>query len=146
MRCCFFSLTGLALGRFREEKTMHWSTVPLLPLDRWLGGGVIFLSLLYGAEVARTALSDRIYEQALASEDIVPYRESIVKAEEALGYDSGNVQALEFLGNLHRDQASLKKTTEEQIGEGLKALDAYQKASKANSLDDSLQSRIGDGA
>jgi O-antigen ligase len=136
-----FSLTGLALGRLKEE--WHWSTLSLAPLGRWLGWGVVLLSLIYGVEVARTALSDWAYERAVAREDEAPISESIAGAEEALGYDRGNAQALVFLGDLHRYQAALQKNNEDRLSEGQKALDAYQKALQANSLDDSVQARMG---
>jgi O-antigen ligase/predicted negative regulator of RcsB-dependent stress response len=138
-----FALTGLALGRFKEEKASHWSTISLLPLGGWLGGGLICVALLFGAEVARTTLGDLVYERALAQQDLVPYSESISRAEQALEYDSGNVQALAWLGELHLDQVPFRKSNEDQISEALKALEPYEKAAKANSLDDTLQARIG---
>jgi hypothetical protein len=138
-----FSLTGLALGRLKEEKVRHWSTLSLARSGWWLGRGVLLLSLIYGVQIARTALSDRAYEEAFAREDEVPISESIYGAAEALDYDSGNAQDLVFLGDLHRYQASLQKNSEDRLGEGQAALDAYQKALQANTLDDSLQARMG---
>lgn len=116
-----FSLTSLALGRFREEKEMHWSTLPLAPLGRWLGGGVILFSLIYGAEVMRTALSNRVYEDAFAHQDVVPVSQSIDEAEAALRYDPGNAQDMVLLGNLRRAQAALQKSSEDRLGESQKA-------------------------
>jgi O-antigen ligase len=138
-----FSLTGMALGRVKEEKAMHWSTLSLAPLGRWLGGGVIFLSLIYGAQAARTTLSDMAYEDAFAHQDEVPFSESIAGAEKALDYDRGNALDLVFLGDLHRYQASRQKDIDGRLGEGQKALDAYQKALQANTLDDGVQVRMG---
>jgi hypothetical protein len=138
-----FSLTGLALGRLKEEKVKHWSTLSLAPLGRWLGRGVLLLSLIYGVQVARAALSNRAYEEAFAREDDVPLSESIYGAADALDYDPGNAQDLMFLGDLHRYQASLQKNGADRLSEGEMALDAYQKALQANTLDDSVQARMG---
>jgi len=138
-----FSLTGLALGRFSDEKKVHWSTLPLASLGRGLGGGVIVLSLIYGGLVVRTALSDRAYEQAFEQADEVPVSDSVEGAREALGYDPGNESALVFLGDLHRAEATRRKESEVQLSEGLKALEAYQKALQANALDDSVEAKIG---
>jgi O-antigen ligase len=52
-----FTLTGLALGRLKEEKQRHWSTLSLAPLGRWLGWGIVLLGLIYGLQVAHTALT-----------------------------------------------------------------------------------------
>jgi O-antigen ligase len=52
-----FSLTGLAVGRFREEKQPHWSSLSLAPWGRWLGAVIVFVSLLYGSQVAWTVLN-----------------------------------------------------------------------------------------
>lgn len=141
----FFALTGLAMGRFKVEPEVaqHWSTLSLAPLGRWLGWGVVVLSLIYGVEVARTAVSDIVYEGAFANADVVPNSESIEGAEEALGYDRGNVQALVFLGDLHRYKASRQKEIEGRLDEGQKALDAYQKALQVNPLDDTVPARMG---
>jgi tetratricopeptide (TPR) repeat protein len=138
-----FSLTGLALGRINDEKKSHWSTVPLTPLGRWLGGVVIVLALIYGALVVPTALSDRAYEQTFAREDVVPFRDSIEGAQDALRYDPGNEPALALLGDLHRAESSSKKENEDRLSEGLQALGAYQKALQANALDDSVEAKIG---
>jgi len=51
-----FSLTGFALGRFREEKKKHWSTLSLTRLGRWPAAVVIVLSLIYGLVLTWTAL------------------------------------------------------------------------------------------
>jgi len=138
-----FLLTGLALGRISDNRTRHWSTLPLSPLGRWLGGGIILLSLVYGLEVTRMALSDFAYETAFNREDVVPFSDSISGAQDAVRYDPGNAQALVFLGDLHRVEALRQKEGEARLGEGLKALEAYQKALRANTLDDSVEARIG---
>ena len=104
-----FSLTGLALGRIQEEKKPHWSTLLLSPLGRWLGVAVIVLSLVYGIETARMALSDLAYEQAFARHDTVPINESITATEAALRYDPGNVQASALLQDLQREQILIQK-------------------------------------
>jgi O-antigen ligase len=137
-----FSLTGLALGRLKEEKKRHWSILSLAPLGRWLGSGVALLSLVYGVQVARTALSDRAYEKALARGDEAPFSDDIASAKEALRYDPGNVQALVFLGDSYRSQAALQKEDTDRQREEKMALDAYQKALRANPLDASVEVRI----
>jgi O-antigen ligase len=147
----FFALTGLAMGRIKKEGDIvqHWSTLSLAPLGRWLGWGVAVLSLIYGAEASRTALSDIIYEEAFAYEDkwthndIVPTSQLIADTKEALVYDQGNAQALMFLGDLYRYQASRQVDIAGRISDGQKALDAYQKALRASSLDDTLVARMG---
>jgi len=138
-----FSLTGLALGRLKEEKVRHWSTLSLAPSGRWLGRGVLFVSLIYGVQVARAALSNRAYEEAFAREDDVPLSESIYGVADALDYDPGNAQDLVLLGDLHRYEASLQKNGAARLSEGEAALDAYQKALQANTLDDRVQARMG---
>ena len=137
-----FSLVGLALGRLKEEKEKYWSTLSLAPLGRWLGLGVILLSLVYGAQVARTALSDWTYEEAYARADEIPLSNDIDAAEEALRYDPGNVPALVFLGDSHRSYAALQKKTEDREREESLALEAYYKALQANPLDSSVELRI----
>jgi O-Antigen ligase len=139
-----FSLAGLGLGRLSQpEEKPHWSTVSLVPLGRWLGWAIILLCLPYGLEVGRMAVSDIIYEQAFAKDQEVPTNQSIDNAQEALSHDPGNVQALIFLGDVYRFQASRNKDLDDRVSEGQKALDIYQRALKANELDDSIQGRIG---
>ncbi len=137
-----FSLTGLALGRLNEEKERHWSTLSLAPLGRWLGAGVVLLALVYGAEVTRTALSDWAYEEAIARQDEAPVSDSIAAAEEALRYDPGNVQAMVFLGDSHRNYAALQKDSADREREERMALEAYRKALRANPIDLSVELRI----
>jgi len=137
-----FSLTGMALGRIQEEKKVHWSTLSLAPLGRWLGWGVVLLSLIYGVQAARTALSDWAYEKAFVRQNEIPLSDDIAAAVQALRYDPGNVQAMVFLGDSHRSAAALcKKPSDREIQEKM-ALDAYRKALQANSLDESVQQRI----
>jgi len=147
----FFALTGLAVGRIKKEgdNARHWSTLSLTPLGRWLGWGVVVLSLLYGAEATRSAISDIIYEEASAHDengtqaDIAPTSQLIASTNQALAYDPDNAQALMYLGDLYRYQASRQSDIEGRISEGQKALNAYQKALRANSIDDTLLARMG---
>ncbi len=152
-----FALTGLGLKRTHgEEASEHWSTISLVPLGRWLGIGLIILSIAYGIQVWRTAISDIIYEKtvqvakalnqlsgqsAQAIDQLTT--QSIQGVENALSYDSGNAQALVLLGDLYRIRASRQQDMEARIGEGQKALAAYQRALKANSIDDTIQARRG---
>jgi O-antigen ligase len=138
----FFSLTGLALGRIKEEREGHWSTLSLNPLGRGLGVAALVFTSGYGVEVARTALSDNIYEKALARADVVPVSESLGDAGDSLSYDSGNVQDWAFSGDLHRLRAALQKDNATRLAEAQKALDAYQNALQENPLDASVQTRI----
>ena len=137
-----FALTGLALGRIKEEKTPHWSTLPLASLGRGIGAVVMLFSVLYGAELARTFFSENIYEHTLAGEDVVAVSNSIQDAETALGYDSDNVNDLVLLGDLHQFHASLEKESALRQSERQKALDAYQQALKANGPDDAVEARL----
>jgi O-antigen ligase len=137
-----FSLTGLALGRIKEEQEGHWSMLSLNPLGRVLGVAALVFTIGYGVEVARTALSDNIYEKAFARADVVPVSESLEAAGDALIYDSGNAQDWAFSGDLHRLRATLQKDNAARLAEGQKALDAYQYALQENPLDGSVQTRI----
>jgi O-antigen ligase len=137
-----FALAGLGLGRLsRDEEAPAGSTVPLAPLGRSLGWALMLLSLLYGFEAVRTALSDLAFEHAFADALDAPAEQSIREAEEALRYDPGNAQDLVFLGDLYRYQASQQDDIEDRIGLGQKALDAYQRAFLANTIDDNIQAR-----
>ncbi len=140
-----FALTGLALGRFKEEPALagHWSTVSLAGLGRWLGGGVILFSLLYGALAVKSAVSDLIYETAFGKWDEVPLSDSIDATDRALAYDPGNAKALTFRGDLYRYKASRQKEMQGRIELGQQALDAYGKAAAANPLDDTIQASMG---
>jgi O-antigen ligase len=141
----FFALIGLALGRIKEEDSVvkHWSTFSLAPLGRWLGWGVVAFSLVYGAIIARSAVSDIIYELAYNHVDEFPASQSIEAAQQALVYDPGNAQALIFLGDVYRFKADRQDDMDARLDEGQKALDAYQKALKANTLDDTIHARMG---
>ncbi len=98
-----FALTGMALRRGpAEDAPHHWSTISLAPFRRPLSWALAILSLLYGAEVVRTALSDIPYESALADAEFQPTSQTIHGVQEALAFDSGNVQALALLGDLRR--------------------------------------------
>jgi O-antigen ligase len=137
-----FSLTGVALGRLKEEKERRWSTLSLAPLGRWLGGGVILVSVAFGARVTQTALGDLPYEKAFAHSDEIPLGDDIAAAQEALRYDPGNVQAMVFLGDSHRSYAALQKDPADREREERLALEAYHKALRANPLDLSVELRI----
>ena len=136
----FFSLTGLALGRMKRDDISHWSTISLAPLGRGVGLVVVALSLLYGFEAGRSAISDIIYEEAFQE---VPASDAVERTQDALSYDSGNANALLYLGDLYRYRASRKQDMDARITEGQKALDYYQKALKANDLDDTIRARMG---
>jgi len=88
-------------------------------------------------------VSDIIYEEAFARAEVVPISDSIEGGRKALAYDPGNVQAMIFLGDLHRYKASRQKEIEGRLSEGQLSLDAYQKALQANSLDDTVEARMG---
>lgn len=139
----FFALTGMALGRLKGPEEPSRSTIPFALLGRWLGWGIVVLSLAYGAEAARTGVSDIIYEQAFNQAEDVPSSESIRNAEAALQYDPINAQDLLFLGDLHRYIASRQTKLEDRVTEGQKALDYYQRALATNKLNDSIEARMG---
>jgi tetratricopeptide (TPR) repeat protein len=135
-----FALTGLAMGRIKMENgPATWSTISLLRCGRWLGWGVVAASLVYGAEIARTAISNGLYETALVLSESAPIGESVPAAEQALTYDSGNEQALMLLGDLERDETARQTDPASRKAEGEKALDAYARALRANSLDDAAR-------
>jgi O-antigen ligase len=138
----FFSLVGLGLGRLnRDGDGPSRGTLSLAPLGRSLGLVLILLSLLYGLQAGRTALSDIAFENAYAQALTAPAEQSIRSAEEALRYDPGNAQDLVFLGDLYRYQASQQDDMESRMNLGQKALDAYHRAYLANTLDDNIQAR-----
>jgi tetratricopeptide (TPR) repeat protein len=84
-----------------------------------------------------------IYEQAFTRMDTTAASESIEAAQQALNYDPGNAQALVFLGDLYRFKASRQDNMADRLANGQQALDAYQRALKANPLDDSIDARMG---
>jgi len=126
-----------------EEVARHWSSVSLASLGRWLGLALIVLSVAYGLEVGRTAVSDIIYENTYAKASDQPTIQSIQGMEDALAYDKRNAQALLLLGDLYRSRASREQEIGGRVDEGQKALAAYQKALQANPLDDTIQGRMG---
>lgn len=139
-----FALTGLALSRLKSEDGIpHWSSLSLAPLGRGLAWGVLILSVIYGAFVAQTAAGDIAYENAFSHALEIPTSESIDAAKDALAYDPTNVQDLAFLGDLYRYKASRQQDMESRIDLGQKALDAYRLALRGNSLDDTIQARMG---
>jgi O-antigen ligase len=139
----FFSLTGLAIGRIKDERNLHWSQVSLVPLGRWVGWGLVIVSLAFGFLVTRTMLSDWAYEKASLHSSVISLGDSIAAAEEALAYAPGNAQALLLLGDSHREMATLQKSKDAEFAEAQAALDAYTKAQRANPLDDSVDDRMG---
>jgi len=139
-----FALTGLGLRHFsREEPPRHWSAVLFTFSGRWLGLGLMVLSVVYGVGIARAAVSDIFYEQTLTRALNQPMDQSVQTLEKALTYDPSNAQALVLMGDLYRAQASREQKIEVRIPEGAKALEAYQKAYRANPLDDTIQARMG---
>ncbi len=140
----FFALIGLGLGRLtRDETGQHWSTFSLAPLGRYPGWAVIVLSLGFGFLAAKSAISDIIYEEASDQALEVPTDQSIAEAERALWYDPANAKALMFLADLYRYNASRREQMEDRVVDGQKALDIYKKAVQANTIDDTLQARMG---
>ncbi len=140
----FFALVGLGLGRLhRDDAVRPWSTISLTPLGAYVGWIIVLLSLLFGFEAGRSAVGDIAYEQAYAQALQVPISDSLRDGEQALVYDSANVQDLVFLGDLHRYEASRKTAFEDQYAEAQKALGYYQQAIKMNSLDDTITAKMG---
>lgn len=138
------SLVGLGLRRLPgEEAPRHWSTISLAPAARWLGSALLVLALVYGIETARTAASDIVYESVFAKAENVPTDQSVAGLEKALSYDPGNANALLLLGDVYRVQAINEKAFPDRIAAAQQALAAYQRALKANPLDDTIQGRMG---
>ncbi len=73
-------------------------------MGRPLGWFLILLGAAYGAETARTAVSDIIYEKAFAraledsQNEEMPTMQAIKDGKRALKFDPGNAQALIMLG------------------------------------------------
>jgi O-antigen ligase/polysaccharide polymerase Wzy-like membrane protein len=138
------SLVGLGLRRLPgEEVPRHWSTVSLAPAGRRLGAALLVFALAYGIETARTAVSDIIYEGVFAKAENVPTDQSVAGLETALSCDPGNANALLLLGDVYRVQAINEKAFPDRIATAQQALAAYQRALKANPLDDTIQGRMG---
>jgi O-antigen ligase len=140
-----FALTGLALGRFKDEPQLiqNWSTLSLARLGPALGLLIIILGAAYGAFTLKTALSDITYEQASNRAEIAPAAESIALVQQALASDPANGNAWKLLGDLHRYKASRQRDIQGRIAEGRLALLAYQKAAAANPLDDTILALMG---
>jgi tetratricopeptide (TPR) repeat protein len=139
-----FAMTGLALRAAAPgESPRHWSTLSLSWLGRGTGVIVVVLSVAFGLETARSAASDIAYEQALADAEIDPSTRAIRETQAALDWDPGNAQALTLLGDIYRYRASREKEMADRISEGTLAMAAYQKAIKANPLDDTIEARLG---
>ena len=138
------ALTGMALRRFSSESTESrvGLTLPAVPLAVVLA----VVALAYGFIVGRTAISDIIYEHAIARELDATPDESVAAAHEALRYDPGNVPALVFLGNILRVEAAHYDKPEDiatRMGLAEKAAQAYQKAMRKNPLDDTIEASLG---
>ena len=139
-----FALTGMALRRFASEMEPPrvGLSLPSIPLACVLA----VLSVAYGAELGRTALSDLVYEHAVArSLDATP-DDSIAAAHEALKFDSHNVPALVFLGDIERVEAAHYDKPEDiaqRMNLGQKAIEAYQAALRLNPLDDTIEASLG---
>jgi len=140
-----FALTGLGLSRLKVEESMtkHWSTLSLDRFGRGLGRGLVVVSVIYGVEVGRTAMSDLIYEPAFAQMDVVAHSETILHAQDALAWDRGNANAWLLLGDIYRNKAAIQSDMEGRLKDGQKSMDAYKEALKANPLDDTIFARMG---
>ena len=140
----FFALIGLGLrGIGGDEEKPHWSSLSLKPLTGWLGWILIALSVAFGVQTVRSAMSDIVYEETMDDATVMPTIQSIQGAQDALTFDRGNAQAMVLLGDLYRYRASRQKDITDRINEGQKALDAYKAADKANPLDDAIQAKMG---
>ena len=138
------SLAGLGLRRLpTEDVPRHWSTISLAPAGRWLGVGLLAFGLAYIAETGLTALGDIAYERTFASADIAPTDQSLAGVNQALLYDPDNADALLLVGDLYRVRALNQKEFPDRVVEAQKALEAYQRALRANPLDDTIQARLG---
>jgi hypothetical protein len=131
-----FALTGMGLRRFfgEQEESRRKMALPLAPI----GWSLAVLSLAYGLQVGRTAWSDIIYEHADAQFLDARPPVLIAAAQDALKFDSDNVPALVFLSDLYRIQAARQDDLTMRMTEGQKALGAYQRAARANPLDDTI--------
>ena len=138
------ALTGTALRRFTSEPEQPrvGLTLPVVPLAVALA----LIGLAYGAEVGRTAISDIIYEHAVArSLDAMP-DDSVAAAQEALKFDPDNVRALVFLGDIQRIEAAHYDKPEDiakRMSLGEKAAAAYTEALRQNPLDDTIEASLG---
>ena len=139
-----FALVGMGLRRRADEEAPHhWSTFSLLRFGPWLGWALVIFSLVDGAEIIRTALSDFPYEATAAEANFASTEQSIRGVEKALSYDSGNVDALILLGDLHRVRAARADDEGTKMAEAQEALNAYQAALRGNPLDDTIRARLG---
>jgi anaphase-promoting complex subunit 8 len=94
-------------------------------------------------EVGRTELSDAVFESTQSSSETSTLEQSIDGTRKAIGYDSGNVRAWAFLGDVYRARASRDDAMADRLADGQMALAAYQTALKLNPLDDIIQGKIG---
>jgi O-antigen ligase len=136
-----FALTGMSLRRFPSEPALPrvGLTLPRVAL----AGAVAICALAFGALVARTAISDLIFEHADAqSLDALPI-DTIAGARAALAVDSDNVPALVLLGDIYRMEAAHQDNIEQRLAYGQQALEAYQRAQRDNPLDDTITASLG---
>jgi hypothetical protein len=139
-----FALAGVGLRRPEgAEAAPYWSTVSLASLGRWPALVLLVFGLVDGAEVARTALGDIAYEGTQAKVEDVPSDQSIAGLQAALADDPGNVDALLLLGDIYRVQAVGQKDFADRYATAQQALSFYQRALKANPLDDTIRGRMG---
>ena len=139
-----FALTGLALRRFTGEPAPERGG---LALPRVLLAGVLALAgIAYGVELGRTAISDLIYEHAVARSHEAAPDDSVAAAREALRFDPGNVSALVFLADIQRIEAAhLDQPADvgQRLRLGQSAADAYRTALRLNPLDDTIEASLG---
>jgi O-antigen ligase len=135
------ALTGMGLRRFASEpeRPRVGLTLPGLPLACLIA----LFALGFAYLVGRTCLSDLIEERADAQSLDARPAESIADAELALAWDPHNVPAMIFLGDMHRVQAAGHQDMEMRLQEGQLAAAAYQRARRANPLDDTITAALG---
>jgi O-antigen ligase len=138
------ALIGMALRRFASEPEQPRTglTLPAIPLAIVLAA----IGLAYGAEVGRTAISDIIYEHAVARSLDATSNDSVAAAQEALKFDPDNVRALVFLGDIQRVEAAHDDRPEDiakRMSLGEKAAAAYSEALRQNPLDDTIEASLG---
>jgi O-antigen ligase len=140
-----FALTGLAMGRINKEAKRHWSTISLAPLDRGLGWALVVFALAFSVEAARSAAGDITYEHAAARTDSASVTDLIQETQQSLVYDDDAEPALLLLGDLYCERSGFQKNAADKNSDAQQALDAYQKAFRANPLDDVAEASIGRG-
>jgi hypothetical protein len=134
------ALTGMGLRRFSSETDRPPGvTLPRIPL----ACAMAIFALGYGTVVGRTMIGDLFFEHAnYHSFDQLP-ADTIAGAEAALKVDPGNVPAMVLLGDMYRMAAVHHDDLEGRLASGQQALAAYQRAAKANPLDDTITASLG---